>query len=134
MNKKVFFLKSQKNEVIEATVISLQITTEDVKGEPHPRHHGDLRVLVKTNLPIEVAKNIIVIFDEVIKNTEIVTQHIEMTAQMTAADQGVMTGVMIGGVTHGMTPAGQTGGVTDAVVMTAIAALADTIQTAVNCH
>lgn len=122
MNKKVFFRKSQKNEVIEATVISLQITTEDVKGEPHPRHHGDLRVLVKTNLHTEVAKNIIAI--DAIKNTEIVTQHTEMTGVMTAEMIGEMTGLT----------AGQTGGVTDAVMMTAIAVQADTIQTAVNYH
>ena len=102
---------------------------------------------MKTNLPIEVAKNIIQIIDEVIKNTEIVTQHIEMTALMTAVDQGVMTGLIIGGVTHGMTPAGQTGGVTGmtpagqtggltgAVVMNApVAVQADTIQTAVTYH
>ena len=113
----------------------IQITTEDVKGEPHPRHHGDLRVLVKMNLHIEVAKNIIQIIDEVIKNTEIVTQHTEMTAQMTGADQRVMTGLIIGGVTHGMTPAGQTGGLTGAVVMNApVAVQADTIQTAVTYH
>jgi hypothetical protein len=128
MNKKVFFRKSQKNEVIEATVISLQITTEDVKGEPHPRHHGDLRVLVKTNLHIEVAKNIIII--DVIKNMEIVTQHTEMTARMTGDHHGVMTAGMIGE----MTRADQTGGVTGGVVMTAIAVQADTIKTAVNYH
>ena len=100
----------------------IQITTEDVKGEPHPRHHGDLRVLVKTNLHTEVAKNIIAI--DAIKNTEIVTQHTEMTGVMTAEMIGEMTGLT----------AGQTGGVTDAVMMTAIAVQADTIQTAVNYH
>ena len=84
------------------------------------------------NLHIEVAKNIIII--DVIKNTEIVTQHTEMTAGMTAVDQGVMTGVMIGGVT-GMT-AGQTGVVTGGTArMTApVAVQADTIQTAVTYH
>ena len=43
-----------------------------------------------------------------------------------------MTAEMIGEMT-GLT-AGQTGGVTDAVMMTAIAVQADTIQTAVNYH
>ena len=109
-------------------IFKIQITTEDVKGEPHPRHHGDLRVLVKMNLHIEVAKNIIII--DVIKNTEIVTQHTEMTARMTADHQGVMTAGMIGE----MTRADQTGGVTGGVVMTAIAVQADTIKTAVNYH
>lgn len=130
MNKKVFCRKSQKNEVIEATVISLQITTEDVKGEPHPRH-PDLQVLVKKNLRIEVAKNIIII--DVIKNTEIVTQHTEMTARMTGL-AGVMTAGMIDAMTADQTehhlPVVMTGG----VVMTAIAVQADTIKTAVNYH
>ena len=105
----------------------IQITTEDVKGEPHPRHPEDLQVLVKMNLRTEVAKNIIII--DVIKNKEIVTQHTEMTAGMTADHQGVMTAGMIGEMT-----VDQTGGVTGGVVMTAIAVQADTIQTAVNCH
>ena len=82
---------------------------------------------MKTNLHIEAAKNIIII--DVIKNTEIVTQHTEMTARMTADHQGVMTAGMIGEMT-----ADQTGVVTGGVVMTAIAVQADTIKTAVNYH
>lgn len=123
MNKKVFCLKSQKNEVIEVTVISLQITTEDVLGEPHHRH-PDLQVLVKKNLRTEVAKNIIII-DVIKNNTVVTTQHTEMTARMTADHHGVMTAGMIGAMTADHV-------VTGGVVMTASVVQADTIQTVVN--
>ena len=39
------------------------VATDDVKGETHPCHHRDLRVLVKMKLCIEVSKNIIIIND-----------------------------------------------------------------------
>ena len=68
-----------------------------------------------------------------IKNTEIVTQHTEMTARMTGL-AGVMTAGMIDAMTADQTadhlPVVMTGG----LVMTAIAVQADTIKTAVNYH